>query len=126
MRPCESCKEPYSARPLSRFCSSPCRQWDYRNRVAAAARPTTAAPVPVVAPAVFAELLAAGQDRSVLGVVALELASRIDSVGGLGVAPLARELRAAMDAALGAAGGGGTDPLDELRARRSYILRRKP
>ena len=48
MRPCESCKEPYSARPLSRFCSSPCRQWAYRNRVAAAARPTTAAPVPVV------------------------------------------------------------------------------
>ena len=76
----------------------------------------------------FAELLAAGQDRTVLGAVALGLAAQIDGAGGLGVAPLAKELRATMNAALGVADSpnpGLVDPLDELRRRRHYILRHK-
>lgn len=138
-RPCDSCGESYEAvRPSSRFCSSGCRQWAHRNpggvlrnlaslqRLAPVPSGTPARPVAVVRPAVFSELLAAGQDRSVLGAVALGLAAQIDSAGGLGVAPLARELRATMDAALGTVDNvHSCDPLDELRARRHYTLRRK-
>ena len=141
-RPCDSCGEPYEAvRPSSRFCSSACRQWAHRNpggvlrlaaagvdnintRLAPGAIAPPARPVAVVAPAVFAELLAAGQDRTVLGAVALGLASQIDSAGGLGVAPLAKELRETMNAAL-LATLPIVDPLDELQARPSHILRHK-
>ena len=132
-----------AVRPSSRFCSSGCRQWAHRNpggalRLAptdpngSLARPPTGAyapvarPVAVVSPAVYAELLAAGQTQTVLGAVALGIAAQIDGAGGLGVAPLARELRATMDAALGTIDNVNSyDPLDELRARRSYTLRRK-
>ena len=82
--------------------------------------------------AVLADLAAVGRDGSFLGAVALGLAEQIDaSTNGQGAAPLIRELRQTMDAALGGPFGpvaalsvpNGTvaDPLDELRARRDHV-----
>ena len=146
IRACNACGESYEAvLSSSRFCSARCRQWSHRNPGAAVRaqswtgdRPATGPNGPVAAPsslvraAVLADLAAVGRDGSFLGAVALGLAEQIDaSTNGQGAAPLIRELRQTMAAALTGPFGpvaalsvpSGTvaDPLDELRARRDHV-----
>lgn len=72
--------------------------------------------------AVRAQLEAAGRAETYLGAAALALAERIDnSTAVMGFAPLVKELRSTMDAALAGVKVAG-DPVDELRARRDRKL----
>ena len=79
----------------------------------------------LVRAAVLSDLAAVGRDSTFLGSLALGLAEQIDNAADvMGVAALVKQLRATMSAALLAALP-VVDPLDELRARRSDILRHK-
>lgn len=121
-RACDSCGEEYEARrPSSRFCSTRCR---VRAQRGAVQRP----PEPIAEPrqatsgvtgATWAALEAAGRVDTPLGQAAMVLAARVDAGvdTGSGLASLARELRATLDAATRGAQA-AVDPLDELRARR--------
>ena len=135
IRCCDACQVSYEARlSSSRFCSARCRQWSHRNPGAAVReqdyspdRSATGEDSPVgrssslVRAAVLADLAAVGRDGSFLGAVALGLAEQIDGATGQGVSPLVKELRSAMDAALGGEFSPPADPLDELRARRDHV-----
>ena len=115
MRACEACGELFEpARPHAKCCSDTCRKRKQRMTVS---RDAEAAPGRTQA-AVMAELEAAGRVETVLGAAALALAERIDSsTAVMGFAPLVKELRSTMEAALEGSQTRVTK-LTELRAAR--------
>lgn len=132
-RACDACGSLYQPlRRTSRYCSGRCRKRAQRSGLAApkddgAAREERAgrpAPRGTVTAAVVAELREAKRETSALGQTCIALAQRIDAAhgeSGSALAALTRELRAALDATLTAAGA-QTDVLDELAEARRRRL----
>lgn len=110
-RTCEVCRADFEGGARAKCCSSTCRVRKHRGAGNVG--------VGAVRDAVLAELVDAGRADSAAGRAALAVAARLD-VGrdtGSAVAALARELRAALPAALDGAAG-EADPLFELQRRR--------
>lgn len=117
--------------PRAVYCSARCRKRG--NRAGVQAAPTRAAPmvalpavdapeVPTVVGAVIAELRDANALQSAAGLAAVRLAQLIDAatlMQGSSVAAWAREMRAALAEARGAAEPAEVDPLDELERKRA-------
>jgi hypothetical protein len=123
-RRCDVCAEQYEAkRATSKFCSPKCRVRAGRDRRQGVDVPAqvevAGATSSGVAAATRVELDAAGRTDTARGQVALALAARIDSGRDTGsaLAVLAKEHRAALDAAVQGAAKTAS-PLDELRLRR--------
>lgn len=117
------CGKALEGRADQRFASEACRKRAKRRggSVAAMSDGPEGRSTETVA-AVRAQLEAAGRAETYLGAAALALAERIDnSTAVMGFAPLVKELRSTMDAALAGVKVAG-DPVDELRARRDRKL----
>jgi len=130
-RVCQACEESFVAHhPASKYCSDRCR----KRKVRAEKKAATAGPTSTVGEAteqpggpggtyakVLAALTAAGRADTWLGSVALNLAMRVDTTtAAMGYAPMVKELRTTMEAALAGAEVKVADPLDELRAKRDH------
>lgn len=112
---CDGCGKTFEAKRSARFCSDTCRKRLARSRTAVVEK-TGSTLVDVTA----AELERVGRLDTPHGQIALSLARRLEGSladTGSSFAAIAKELRAALDAAT-AGGEVVGDHVDELRARR--------
>lgn len=131
-RNCAACGSPYEAKTSrSKYCSERCKRRYHRGARAEEPAPQRAkkrakrsadepATIQSVEAATIMQLAEANRLGTPLGQSALILARRLDASSadtGAGVASLAKQLQATLDAALANADT-ADDPLDELRARR--------
>lgn len=124
-RPCDRCGREYEARSSrSRFCGSTCRARSSDERkvtaIRSAAEPTGAGGACVAA--ARDALSAVDRLDTPAGAAALVLAEVLDAKASTSLASVAKEFRAAMDAAL-AGVAPEADRVDELRARREQRFR---
>jgi hypothetical protein len=122
-RHCAVCGRPFeSKRPQGKYCGATCRQ--RARRAAPPIQPLSREDVPPteagtgLVSSVLFELTGAGREDSALGVLAVQLARRMEQFDtGGGHAALSRELRAVMAAALQQVSA-APDLVDDLQARR--------
>lgn len=125
-RVCQGCGTEFVAlHPASKYCADRCR----KRKARAEKKWGDATPAPAPSEpseqsgGTYAKVLAAleeaGRADTWLGSVALNLAMRVDTTtAAMGYAPMVKELRTTMEAALAGAEKKVADPLDELRAKR--------
>jgi hypothetical protein len=131
-RPCDTCGTTYAAKTSrSRYCSARCRRRAAYTGQAARRRVTQRSVLAdpqasTVAAAVLSVLEPHGLTGTPRGRAAMVLAERLDaadSESGAGLAALARQLDAMVDAALASVPTiEAVDPIDVLRARRRSVL----